>query len=61
MAGALCAHYRLIDKYVKNAHYVALSSQPPLKKKINKVLNSITYSIILYDPSKSSITQKMHA
>ena len=29
----LCAHYRSIDKYVKNAHYMAISSQPPLKKK----------------------------
>ena len=30
--GALCAHYRSIDKYVKNAHNMALSSQLPLKK-----------------------------
>ena len=30
--GGLCAHYRSIDKYVKNAHNMALSSQPPLKK-----------------------------
>ena len=30
--GALCAHYRSIDKYVKNANNMALSSQPPLKK-----------------------------
>ena len=29
---ALCAHYRSIDKYVKNVHNMALSSQPPLKK-----------------------------
>ena len=29
--GALSAQYRSIDKYVKNAHIIALSSQPPLK------------------------------
>ena len=27
--GALCANYRSIDKFVKNAHYMGLSSQPP--------------------------------
>ena len=28
--GALCAYYRSIDKYVKNVHNMALSSQLPL-------------------------------
>ena len=31
--GGLCAHYRSIDKFVKNDHNMALSSQPPLQKK----------------------------
>ena len=31
--GALSALYRSIDKFVKNAHNMSLSSRPPLKKK----------------------------
>ena len=44
--GALSALYRLIDKFVKNVHNMSLSSQPPLKKKINTVHNLITFSIV---------------
>ena len=36
-----------MDKFVKNAQDMALSSQPPHKKsKINTVLNLITFSIV---------------
>ena len=33
--GALSALYRSIDKFVKNAHTMSLSLQPPLKRKIS--------------------------
>ena len=39
--GALCAHYRAIDKYVK----MPIQSHHS-KKKINTVLNLITFSIV---------------
>ena len=46
VGGALCAHYRSIDKFVKNAHNMALSSQPPLKKNLNTVHSQFRICIL---------------
>ena len=41
-----------IDKFVKNAHNMSLSSQPPLQKKFNTVHNLIIFSIVFTNKNR---------